>query len=456
MSQMQTLGRGAESNSNRVPLFRFKRLFVPQRLAVSLLLLLVACNKPTTVPPVSPGPPQVALENLDRPQVQLIEEARKKVLEAPGSAQAWGQLGQTLHAVEYYTPAQECYARAVQLDPKSPRWPYLLGLLQLQDQTEVGLTNLGRAVVLVDLDPDAPRLRLAQALVERGRLDEARPHLDKLLQARPDHPAARLEWARVQLAGQALESAAHTLAPCLTNAFTSRPAMLLLSQIQQRLGQLDSASNLARQAATMPRPFDWPDPYLREVFQWRVDRQKLQDLINQMLMGRRLDQAQQALDKLFAMFPGDAEGLLLLGRLRYQQRQCSEAETAFRQHLAALPQSLNGLTQLALALMCQERWADAAGVWRQAITLKSDFAQAHYNLGLALARSGNAAGAMASYGDALRSNPGDADAHVGLAELLFEAGRADEAQVRLTRALELNPSHAKAQKLRQAHPLAIP
>src|SRR6185503_9767447 len=100
------------------------------------------------------------------------------------------------------------------------------------------------------------------------------------------------------------------------------------------------------------------------------------------------------LGRLLAAFPDDPEGLLLLGRLRYLERNCPEAEQAFRRHLRIQPNSLNGLIQLGLSLLCQQRWNDAAAVLDQAITLKPDFAQAHSNLGYARSRAGDSAGAI--------------------------------------------------------------
>lgn len=396
------------------------------------------------------GPPQVNLENLDRPQAVLIEVARAKVLQAPQSGDAWGRLGQHLDAVDFHPEAIRCYERAAKLDPSSPRWPYLLGLLQLQNEPESGLFHLRRAVQLADVLPDAPRLRLAQALVERGEVEEARLHLERLLKQIPSHPAASLEMGRLHLVAGNLETAASALTPCLTNAYTARSALLLLAQVRQRQGQSDQASAFSLRAASMPRPFDWPDPYLREVLRLRVDRQQLQDQINGLLMSGRLPEAEAGLQKLMGAFPDDAEGLLLLGRLRFLQRNCPEAESTLRRHLMVQAESLNGLIQLALAILCQQRWQDGANVLRQAIALKPDFAEAHYNLGFALERAGDDAGARRSYEDALRCKPGYVDAHVALAESFLRGGANAQGEFHLQRALDLDPRNEKARRLRMS------
>jgi tetratricopeptide (TPR) repeat protein len=394
------------------------------------------------------APPTVPTESLDPAAVEVLRRSREAVIAAPKSAEAWGRLGGAFHAGDFFGEARLCYGRAVELDPGSPRWLHLLGLLQLQDQPDEAIRNLALAAERAGVRPDAPRVRLVQALVERGRYEEADAPIRWLLAVDPGHAAARLESARIHLARHELDRASVALEPCLTNAHTMRSAMLLLAQVRQRQGDGAAAAELSRRGASMPRPFDWPDPFVREVQRLRAGRQELQDQINGLLMQQRLKEAETALSRLLTAFPEDPEGLLLLGRLRTMERKCAESEEALRRHLAVQPNSLNGLVQLALALLCQQRWADATVILRQAIALKPDFAQAHYNLGHALARAGDSAGAIRSYGDALRSSPGDFNAHLALAEELFLIGQRAEALLHLNRASELNPGNPRVKDLR--------
>jgi len=410
---------------------------------LALASLLAGCHTEPGAPP-----PSADVAALDPLMAQLVGNSRAAVLATPQSAEAWGKLGQVFHSVEYSGEAQQCYRRAAQLDPASPRWLHLLGLLQLQEEPEEAIRHLARAAELAGPIPDAPRVRWMQALVERGRFAEAGALMQSLLAGNPDHAAARVESARVHLARNELARAADQLLPCLTNAFCARAATLLLAQIRLRQGDHEAATQLSRRAATMSRPFDWPDPYLREVQGLRADRQKMQDQINGLLMQQRLPEAEVALARLLKALPGDPEGWLLLGRLRYQQRRCPEADEALRRHLAVQPSSLNGLTQLSLALLCQERWTEAAAVLEQAIALKPDFAQAHNNLGYALARAGDSAGALRSYREALRASPGDVGAHLGLAEELARTGRRDEAMAEWKLAEQLAPGDPRLEPVR--------
>ena len=410
-----------------------------------LLLLAAGCARPPEM-----SPPEANVSSLDPSLAGILAARQQSVRSAPRSGEAWGKLGQALEAAEFLAEARICYARASELEPASGRWLYLLSLLQMQSEPDAALANLARAVELFPATNDAPRLRLAKALAERGRFAEAAPQLEKLLALNPAHPAARVELARIQLASNDPGAAADLLQPALTNAYTARAALLLLSQIKQRAGDAPAAAALAKRAAGMARPYDWPDSCLREVQSLLSDQQNLADRANGLMMARRFAEAESVLDQLRARAPENPDTLLLLGRLRIQQRRGAEAEAILQQHLAIRTNSLQGFVQLGLARFCEDRWAEAAAAFRGALTLKPDFAQAHYNLGLALARANDSSGAIEAFRGALRCEPGDAYTHATLAEELWRLGRAPEALREAEEALRIDPKQAKALRVRES------
>jgi tetratricopeptide (TPR) repeat protein len=200
----------------------------------------------------------------------------------------------------------------------------------------------------------------------------------------------------------------------------------------------------------MPRPFDWPDPFLREVQSLRPRRTELADAAGSLLARGRTAEAEKVIDELRRQFPQDAEALLLQGRLLLMQQNFAGAEAAFRRHLELNENSVNGLFQLSLALLRQQKWDEAARALDRAVSLKPDFAQAHANLALAKSRSGDAKGAVESYRNAIRCRPGDAATRAALAEELARAGRTAEAREEVELALKIEPKLERAQKLRDA------
>lgn len=431
--------------------------------AVTLLAWLTGCPanpdrsppssssaKPAAVPEASATltPPAPITTHLDATLAAVLRAAQERVLTEPKSADAWGRYGQALEAAEFPDEARRCYAQAVTLDPSAPGWLHLRGLAELATSPELALEHLRRAAAVPGPHQEASRLRLAQALFERGRIAEAAQPLQALLISRPDHPAARLELGRARLAEGQLGEANRWLEPCLTNPYTAQPATLLLSQIRAREGQGEAALALARRAQSMPRPFDWPDPLQKEVQALRSDRARFAEKIAQLLAQKRFAEAEVQLKDLLARTPEDPEALLLAGRAELLQRRCREAEARFRNHLRVAGDSVNGEIQLGLTLLCQERWADAATVLERAVALKPDFGQAHANLALARSRLGDGPGAIRSYRDALRCTPGDAATHAALAEELFRVGDVTAAREHVDRALQLDPANPRARTLR--------
>lgn len=397
------------------------------------IMLLAGCGR-------GPQPPALPANSPDSALASLVRERRERVMDEPNAAEAWGGLGQAFQAAELYEEARACYARAIELSPTAPRWRHLLATLQLQDAPESALANFALAAELADQRAggasDSSRVRLIRALVERGQIAEAERRLAELLQTHPGHPAGQLERARILFSRGEFDAAFTALESSRTNLATLRPALSLLAQIRHAQGDSEEASDYARQAAAAP-DVEWPDAYVQEVFALRTDTQTVEDHINRLIMQGRIAEAKAAMGTLLKAAPNSPETLLLLARVRYQERHCAEAENILRRRLAIQPASLNGLMQLGLALLCQEKWADAAEALQKAVQLKPDYAQAHFNLGIALSRMGKGSEAIESLRAALRCTPGDPVIHAALSDELRRAGRGEEADRHANRAAEL-------------------
>ena len=398
-------------------------------------LLLAGCQRPAE-------PPTVSTASLDPALASLVTESRGAVLSAVKSAEAWGKLGQALHAAEFLPEARQCYRSAAELDPRSSRWPHLLGVLELADDFESGLRHLQRAVELGGVQSGASRLRIGQALLERGRNKEAIFQLNLLVTQDTPSQAASLGLARALVAGNEMEKAATIL-----QGIPSRDATMLLAQIRQRQGDAIESVRLVRLAPTLQDTQESPDPFLNEVLSLRADARSLADHANALLVQRRPADAEAIINRLLQNYPRNPEGLLLLGRLRYQQQRCGEAEEILRRHLAAQPESLNGLLQLALTQFCQQRWNEAASSLKQAVALKPDSAPAQYNLGYALLRTGDAEGGITALREAVRCDPGEARTRLALADALGRKGDFAEARRQLERVLEANPNQTTARQM---------
>ncbi|MBL9166520.1 MAG: tetratricopeptide repeat protein [Verrucomicrobiales bacterium] len=406
------------------------------------------CSLQTTAPPPIPTIPT---NGLSREWQGTLEATRAEVVSNRLSAPSWGRLGQTYQAAELNEAALACYREAQRLQPNEQRWWHLSGSLNLLEQTESALSDLREAIRTATNSElrEVSRFLLARSLLEVGRPSEAANELGSLIRDSPHHAGARLALARIEHSQRRWPEAEALLNACVTNSYTARPAVLLLSQVRLGQGRSEDAQRLSQQGLAAPRPPDWPDPFLREVLRFKEGSAAEEDRANSLLSQGRLAEAEQLITQLTTRFASDANPHLLLGRLRLQQRRCEEAEQALRRHLELTPDSFNGQAQLGLALLCQQQWTQAIQTLRQAVALKPDSAQVHHNLGIALSRSGDSTHAVESFREALRYNPQDAGTCALLADALAKLGQRDEAKRYVERALQLNPKQSRALELQR-------
>jgi tetratricopeptide (TPR) repeat protein len=397
--------------------------------------------------PPPPAPPEVDLNGLDRTIVASVEAARARVSQSPRSASAWGHLGKVLIAHELRAPALVCFAEAEQLDPAEPRWPYLQGVALSQGDPDAALPKLRRAVELCGRSPDAPRLWLAEVLLEQGHFDEAEKHFRAILKQNPSNPRAFLGLGRLALARDRLQDGLEPLKRASTSPYVRQRASTLLAQVQQRLGQSKEAAQELRRAAALPGDLPWPDPFVEEVARLQVgERARLgqaRALINQ----GQAAEGVHLLGQIVRDYPDSYSAWLMRGQALFQLREFADAERALQEAIRLAPEAVDAQYALGCSFLEQGKLADAATSLRRAIELKPDYALAYYQLSRCLNGQHDRAGALAALRDAVRYKPDLADAHAALGEQLAQDGQKAEALVHLRYAASLGPLDPKRKGL---------
>ncbi len=392
----------------------------------------------------------LATHGLDPAVARLIAETQAALRQQPQSASAWGKLGSVLLHYEYLAEARIALTEAERLASAEPRWPYLHAWLVMNSDAPVALAKLKRAAELSPGHLDAPRLRLAQFLAERGERTAAEDTFNALLKQMPGHPVAQLGLARIlNQSGRQIE-AARILAPCLGDPHTRRSAHELMAAVQRAQGQEQEASVTARRGAAFPVDQSWPDPYWEETAVYRVGlKHRLADAAARMDAG----EPAQAILLLVAVttdYPEDPEAWYLLGWAENQRSDSASAERALREHLKRSPSSAKGMAQLAVALLAQRRPAEARLVLQQAVQLKPLWRELHSNLGFAVLQLGQVDEAEKHYRDALRCDPNHLASHSAVAELLLRRGdTASRAEARrlVEAARALSPDDPRTREL---------
>ncbi len=404
-------------------------------------LLLVSCQ------PRDPLPPAIPTLGLDPAVSKLIETTIAEVRAAPRSGDAWGKLGSVLIHYEFVDETRAAFERAEALSPGDPRWPHLHALAASTRDMAVATEKFRRAAALAGNQPDAPRLRLAQALAERGLNEEAEAQFQALLQLAPKHPPALLGLARLRHAQARRAEATNHLSGCLRDPHTARSAHALLAAIQQTLGNAPAAEAAARASSTLPADLPWPDPWWAEALTFRVGRKAMIEDATALLDRGKAADAVATLKRATREYPEDDEVWYLLGWALNQQQRPADAESALREHLRLSPQSPKGHAQRAVALLAQQRHAEAIVDLQAALKLKPTWRELHSNLGFASVQLGRDEEAIGHFRDALALDPSYLPTYAALGQLLDRRGERGEAKRLLQQALELEPADARIQSM---------
>lgn len=124
----------------------------------------------------------------------------------------------------------------------------------------------------------------------------------------------------------------------------------------------------------------------------------------------RLDEARRCWEAAAAEDPGDAEPLRQLGRLHFEAGEDEAAERALRELVRRDPDDAAGYHNLGSILLRQNQGRDATEAFRRSIELRPGSAETHICLGHALHQCKDRDGAAAAWRAALAVDPGNAEA----------------------------------------------
>jgi tetratricopeptide (TPR) repeat protein len=418
----------------------------------------------------TPAPPEVALDGVEPAVARAIEAARAKVRQDGRSAAAWGELGEVLRAHGFDPASDECFAQAERLDLGEPRWPYLQGVGRAPHDPEGALPFLRRAVERCDRRDggnDAPRLYLAEILLQVGQDDEAEQHLLRVQESRPDDPRLRYDLGLLAVRRKKDDEAVRHFTAAVNGPHTRQKACAQLAQLYTRMRKEADAADFARAAAQPPPDQPWYDPYVMEYMRRDVGRQgKLLAAgeYEAKMFGapdneaRRLAEEALTIYRQMAEDPSDARARLAAGTLLSKLGRYDEAEPFFREAVA-LPTERADSTYSLGAVLCsqgqllesegagdraKEKYKDALKYLDGALAIKPDHGMAHLYRGLALKGLGRAGEARDALRQAVRCRPELFDTHLALGEALADDKHRDEAVVELRRAVELAPNDPRA------------
>ncbi len=369
-----------------------------------------------------PEPPLPALDGADEEVVEIIQQAREKVLRDRKSSSAWGHLGEVLLAHTFNREANLCFQQAELLDPHEPAWPYLQGLDLSAYDPEASIPCLERAVRCCSPRQVLPRLLLAQSLLERGRLDEGQSLLDQVRAADPGNPRACLLLGRLEILRQNWQAGLTHLEACRNDVHTRKRSATLRAEIWSQLGETEKARAEQRRAAELPEDQPWEDPYSERVTKLQRGLRARFISVDYLTQSGRILEALQLLKQTVEKYPSSLEGWMRLGEAWHRVQNPDQALQCFRKATRLAPDLAEAWFRLG-CIQAQIHSPEAAESFRQAIHCKPHYSQAHYNLGQCLKERGQREDAAAEFREALRCRPDYDLARAALRELDADKGK---------------------------------
>lgn len=381
---------------------------------------------------------------------EALEDARQMVLNRSQSATLWGDYGLLLVAHGYDDEAIACWREAHRLAPDEARWTYHLGdRLQFRDpgaalqwfEQAAALTSNTKPQSLArtegySLDAVADSTdhqvltlcRLAEAHLLQNHLEPAAQAAERARfvargDARPDYLLAR-----IALATGDLTAARRHVDEAMLIQPDQREVRELQAQILNLLGAAGEARQVLKELEQSKLRQGWPDPWLEDVPQRRVDPHWTLHLAQRAHQTGDLRTADALLTALLSQHPEEAQFAVWWARVKLDQGFPDEVVQQLDGLLPRHPQQPELLALRGTAHLLNESWQPAIADYRAALNMKPDLAGTWSDLAFALHQAGELEEAERAVRAAVRLTPELSAAWIELARILIDRG--DQAAAR--------------------------
>jgi tetratricopeptide (TPR) repeat protein len=381
---------------------------------------------------------------------EALEDARRMVLGRSQSATLWGNYGLLLVAHGYDDEAIDCWREAHRLAPDEARWTYHLGdRLQFRDpvaalqwfEQAAALTSNTKPQSLArteeySLDALADSAdhqvltlcRLAEARLLQNQLEPAVQAAERARtlargDARPEYLLARIALAK----GDPDAARRHVDAAVLIRP-DQREVRELQAQILNQLGAAGEARQVLKELEQLTLRRGWPDPWLEDVQQRRVDPHWKLLLAQRAHQNGDLRAADALLTALLSQHPEEAQFAVWWARVKLDQGFPDEVVRQLDGLLPRHPQQPELLALRGTAHLLNESWQPAIADYRAALNVKPDLAGTWSDLAFALHQAGELEEAGKAARAAVRLAPELTAAWVELTRILIDRG--DQAAAR--------------------------
>ena len=363
---------------------------------ISVALVLAACAQVPVKTPVADQElkPAVAEKSPDLPNIDLNAELLYEFL----LAEVAGQRGDLRLATEAYLDLAKTTR-----DPRVAKRATEVALFSRLPQQA-----LESAKLWMDLEPDAaqPRQAVVALLVSTGRLEEARPHLERLIAADEANRGQGFLHLNSLLSKQADKKAVLDLTKDLAKPYPQiSEAHFAVAQAAWAAGRQDVALSEIREAAKLRPDWEFAALFQGQLLQHASSAQALEfykgylreypkakevrlAYARFLVNDKQYVVAREEFRQLLKEFPDNAEVTLAVGLLSLQLDDYDLAETYFKQALDLKYKDENAVFQYMGQLNEERKRYDEAILWYGRVGAGEPFLSAQIRIAGVLAKQG--------------------------------------------------------------------
>ncbi len=383
-----------------------------------------------------PALPKISTASFPAPVRAQVDTAARDAMMSPDDAAATGRLAMVLQAYQQFDLAEQCYRRAHAMDPKAFEWPYYLTVIeQLRGETRQAIED-AQAAVAIDSSSRPARMRLADALLQGGRIDESRKIYEALVKEEPDRALFHYGLGRaLATSGSTILDAVEEYKRACQLAPAFGAAHLELSKGYSQIGDANSAAREMAEYQRNPAGAPPEDALMAQItalnpgglMKARTAREYLAD-------GKPAEAAKQ-LEATLAVNPNDeaAQSDLVLAywRLKQFDKMQDHYQAALKLNPATSANDVYGL-----AMIGQSRYSEAGSAFQRALTANPKDPLANAQAGWILQMQGDLDGAVRSYTAALAIDPSSRSANYLMGVALLKQNQAKQAIDYLLKTIE--------------------
>jgi tetratricopeptide (TPR) repeat protein len=389
--------------------------------------------------------------------VHYLQRMNNEAMQMPASDETVGKLAMAYHAHMFYDQAQQCYGRAIALNPKEWRWMYYAGVLHEELGDSKAAIQYLRDVVERNPAMSQAWFRLGNSYLKTRSYADADSAFRRVLQLK-DHAAedrsgtgalshgvfpltayAMLQLARVQSLQKQSADAKALLEELIHTNPTFGPAYRLLGSLYQESGEREKGLDYEMRAGDFVSYVPPPDPMYDALVLCSRNTDFITTQIDIAEKREAYEWTLTLIDHILEYSPHDGDALTRRLKLALDTQESDGVEPLVRAYAQLYGRDEARLMDMAKYLRYRGEYESSVTLLKRVITVNPKAMDAHIEF-VKMLKTFKQYGMGIQYCDeVIAAEPKDAGIRIALAELLIQAGKIDRAKEQLKIAQGLHP-----------------